>query len=274
LFFFKNSKNKSSQQTLKKTFMKIILIFLSSFFLLISGLKAQDFTNKIWQFYSIGEELLSENDVTTYFKMFSDGKMQVLDKGIASMCTWELSEDKKALIVKSNSSSDRWEIKEQTKELLVIENLGVGTLTLKLADDQTIDLTLGIALPEEEPIVNESEPESPKYSIETDYKPSKKDAKLLIGTWDAKLFFGQKLPEGLSIKMELTKKGEITVYINGKADETNTYKLSADSKKMEINRNGKIEYWGIKLLNKNELYVMDKNMGEIQLLRIEQKSKK
>lgn len=254
--------------------MKRILLCSLSFLFLISGLKAQNFTEKVWQFYAMGDELFSENDMFTYFKMSADGTMQVLDNGVSSVGAWELSEDKKALILKSESSSDRWEIKEQKDDLLIIENLKVGTLTLKLAEDQTIDLTVSTELPEDEVEIVEPEAEPVYHSIETDYKPTKKDAKLLIGTWEARVFSGQKLPDGISIKMELTKKGEITMYVNGKAEETNTYKRSTDGKKLEIDRNSKTEYWGIKVLNAKELHIVDKNVGEIQLFKVAASSKK
>jgi hypothetical protein len=153
---------------------------------------------------------------------------------------------------------EKWEIKKLTETELVFNESESGDFYLIKTDE---DLPAMVAPIEEAPM------EEPKiYSIETDYKASKKTSKLLLGKWDVEMVEGIPAPEGSSLSVDFKQDFKIFLSVNGESMEKGSWKLSKDGKKIELtDYSGKVEVWGIKVLDKKALVFMDYISGEIVL---------
>jgi nitrous oxide reductase len=73
-------------------------------------------------------------------------------------------------------------------------------------------------------------------------------------------------PEGSSLSVDFKQDFKIFLSVNGESMEKGSWKLSKDGKKIELtDYSGKVEVWGIKVLDKKALVFMDYISGEIVL---------
>lgn len=107
------------------------------------------------------------------------------------------------------------------------------------------------------------------YSIETDYKVNGKEAKLLHGEWKLTSLNSFEIPESDNMRLEFKSNSDLIFSNNQGIAEKSKWKLSKDSKKIEIkdSETSEPDLWGIKVLNADEAIFMDAKMGEMRLNR-------
>jgi TonB family protein len=107
------------------------------------------------------------------------------------------------------------------------------------------------------------------YSIETDYKVKGKEAKLLHGEWKLTSLNSFEIPESDNMRLEFKSNSDLIFSNNQGIAEKSNWKLSKDSKKIEIkdSETSEPDLWGIKVLNEDEVIFMDAKMGEMRLKR-------
>ena len=107
------------------------------------------------------------------------------------------------------------------------------------------------------------------YSIETDYKVKGKEAKLLHGEWKLTSLNSFEIPETDNMRLEFKSNSDLIFSNNQGIAEKSKWKLSKDSKKIEIkdSETSEPDLWGIKVLNADEAIFMDAKMGEMKLKR-------
>lgn len=105
------------------------------------------------------------------------------------------------------------------------------------------------------------------YSIETDYKAKGNEAKLLEGVWRLTFINSIEIPEQENMRLEFKSNSDLIFSNNEDVSEKSKWKLSKDSKKIEITDNDALEpnFWGIKFLSKDEAILMDAEIGEMRL---------
>jgi hypothetical protein len=163
--------------------------------------------------------------------------------------------------LKSQDKSDfnSNQIKKLTETEFIFSEGEVGNFYLVRTDEE---LPAVVAPVEEEPL------EEPMiYNIETDYKASKKTGKLLQHKWDVLSVSGQPAPEGVTLSIEFRKDSKIVLISNGNSLEKGSWKLGKDGKKIEVkdSEDGIEEVWGIKVLDKDKLIIIDQKSGEIAM---------
>jgi hypothetical protein len=257
----KTSTQYSLFKPLKPTQMRksiLILCFLIS----IISLQAQSL-HKTWLLESISGQPIPEGLVVV-MQFTEEGFLNMFSPSGNASTEFTLSEDKKSLELTTGEKVETWEIQSLSETQLVLNDPMNGVFTLTETDMEPNDLVI------EEPIIDEpfiEEPyeDEPTFSIDSDFKSSKKDAKMIQGYWIAKSFNGVELPEEIGISIEFSKNGDMAMYVNGEFDESEnaTYKLNGQ--KLEINSPRGEEIWGIKSLGKTEMILLDKSVGEIKL---------
>lgn len=107
------------------------------------------------------------------------------------------------------------------------------------------------------------------YSIETDYKVKGNEAKLLHGEWKLTSLNSFEIPETDNMRLEFKSNSDLIFSNNQGIAEKSKWKLSKDSKKIEIkdSETSEPDLWGIKVLNADEAIFMDAKMGEMRLKR-------
>jgi protein TonB len=153
-------------------------------------------------------------------------------------------------VQKMNSMPEKWRPGKQRGEAVRVRI--VVPIKFRLEDDSN-----------DPPLASESG----EYSIETDYIPNKKDKKNIVGTWEAGVLNGAKIPSSVSIQIKMTKKGAFELLLNGKSAQKGSYKFMTSGNKIEIVYENIKEYWGLKELSKGELKIIDEKMGQIDLVK-------
>jgi TonB family protein len=108
------------------------------------------------------------------------------------------------------------------------------------------------------------------FSIETDYKAKGNEAKLLEGVWRLTFINSIEIPEQENMRLEFKSNSDLTFSNNEDVSEKSKWKLSKDSKKIEIIDADASEpnFWGIKFLSKDEAILMDAEIGEMRLKKL------
>jgi hypothetical protein len=243
----------------------LLLLILTS---IIGVLSAQDIDTKqlvnSWKFVKMGDVELP-SDLAMIAKI-SESTITIGSQ--ISVSSWNYELDKNTLILKlEEGQEEKWEIKKLTETEFIFSEGEAGDFYLVRTDEE---LPPVVAPLEEEPI------EEPIiYSIETDYKASKKTGKLLQNKWDVQSVGGQLAPEGVSFSIEFKKDSKIILVSNGNSLEKGSWKLSKDGKKIEVkeSEDGTQEIWGIKVLDKDKLIIIDQKSGEIAMKKAAKSSK-
>lgn len=238
--------------------MKILLLFLFTAIATISISQEIDKKKLIsnWKFVKMGDSDLTD-DVIMIAKI-TDSTFTIGSQYSVSSWNYRIDDLNTFVLLMEEGLEEKWEIKKLTETELVFNESEAGDFYLIKTDE---DLPALVAPVEEPPM------EEPKiYSIETDYKASKKTSKLLLGKWDVETVEGIPAPEGSSLSVEFKQDFKIFLSVNGESMEKGSWKLSKDGKKIELtDYSGNVEVWGIKVLDKKALVLMDYVSGEIVL---------
>jgi hypothetical protein len=238
--------------------MKILLLFLFTAIATISISQEIDKKKLIsnWKFVKMGDTDLTEDFVM--IAKITDSTFTIGSQYSVSSWNYRIDELNTFVLIMEEGLEEKWEIKKLTETELVFNESESGDFYLIKTDE---DLPAMVAPIEEAPM------EEPKiYSIETDYKASKKTSKLLLGKWDVEMVEGIPAPEGSSLSVDFKQDFKIFLSVNGESMEKGSWKLSKDGKKIELtDYSGKVEVWGIKVLDKKALVFMDYISGEIVL---------
>jgi len=246
----------------------LLFIILTS---VISIATAQDINTKFlinkWKFVKMGEVEMPEE--LSMIAKITDSTITIGSQ--MSVSSWNYVLGDNSLILKmEDGQEEKWIIKKLNETELIFTEGETGDFYLVRTDE---DLPAIVAPIEEAP---EEEPQI--YSIETDYKASKKTVKLLQGTWDVQTVGGVPAPEDVTLSLELKKDSKTILSYSGTPVEKGSWSLTKDGKKIELkDRDGGIEeLWGIKSLDKNNLVIIDVNSGDIVLKKAKKakKSKK
>ena len=105
------------------------------------------------------------------------------------------------------------------------------------------------------------------FSIETDYKAKGNEAKLLVGKWRLVAMNNINLLEFDELYIDFKSNSEMKFTNNKDIEEKSKWKLSKDSKKIEIidADASAPDFWGIKFLSKDEAILIDAEIGEMRL---------
>lgn len=238
--------------------MKILLLFLFTAIATISISQEIDKKKLIsnWKFVKMGDSDLTD-DVIMIAKI-TDSTFTIGSQYSVSSWNYRLDEPNTFVLLMEEGLEEKWEIKKLKETELVFNESEAGDFYLIKTNE---DLPAVLAPIEEAPM------EEPKiYSIETDYKASKKTSKLLPGKWDVETVEGVPAPEGSSLSVDFKQDFKIFLSVNGESMEKGSWKLSKDGKKIELtDYSGNVEVWGIKVLDKKALVIMDYVSGEIVL---------
>jgi hypothetical protein len=222
-----------------------------------------------WKVVSLGENALPTEDFLMIFKFTEEGVLTVGSTYSVRAANYKLENNK--ISISSEEMVETWEIKKLTADEFVFYEEKTGDVKLVFTTD---DLP-AVVSPIEEP-----EFEEPKFeelvinSIETDYQPSKKTQKLMIGTWSVISIGNISAPEGMSLEIILAKEGKFEMLSNGEKNVSGNWKLSEDKKKINISGELNNEVWGIKSLDKSNMVIVVANSGDIVLIRKAVKKKK
>jgi hypothetical protein len=245
----------------------LLLLFLTS---IIATVSAQEIDKKHlvnnWKFVKMGDvEMPAE---LSMIAKLSDSTITIGSQISVSSWNYTLGENNTLILKLDAGQEERWEIKKLTETEFVFRKVETGEFYLVKTEE---DLPAIVA-----PIEEAQEEEETKiYSIETDYKASKKTVKLLQGTWDVETVGGVPSSEGVNLSVEFKKDSKTVLFFSGTPVEKGSWNLTKDGKKIELkDRDGGIEeLWGIKSLDKNNLIVVDANSGDI-VLKKAKKAKK
>jgi hypothetical protein len=236
----------------------LLLLLLTS---IISVASAQDIDTKLlvnsWKFVKMGDAELPE-DLTMIAKI-SESTITIGSQISVTSWNYELDENNNLVLKLEEGQEEKWEIKKLTETEFIFSEGEVGNFYLVRTDEE---LPAVVAPVEEEPL------EEPMiYNIETDYKASKKTGKLLQHKWDVQSVSGQPAPEGVTLSIEFKKDSKVVLVSNGNSIERGSWKLGKDGKKIEVKdkEDGSEEVWGIKVLDKDKLIIIDQKSGEIAM---------
>lgn len=237
--------------------MKILLIFLFSS--IIGLVSAQEIDKKHlvknWKFIKMGDVELPD-DLSMIAKI-SESTITIGSQISVSSWNYVLGENNTLVLKLEEGQEEKWEIKKLTETEFVFSEGEAGDFYLVKTDEELPAVVAPVEVePAEEPMI---------YTIETDYKASKKTAKLLQSAWEVQTVGGVPAPEGVTLSIEFKKDAKIILVSNGNSLEKGSWKLSKDGKKIEVkdSKDGTEEVWGIKVLDKNNLTIIDYNSGEI-----------
>ncbi len=236
----------------------LLLLLLTS---IIAVVSAQDIDTKLlvnsWKFVKMGDAELPE-DLTMIAKI-SESTITIGSQISVTSWNYELDENNTLVLKLEEGQEEKWVIKKLTETEFIFSEGEVGNFYLIRTDEE---LPAVVAPLEEEPL------EEPMlYNIETDYKASKKTGKLLQNKWDVQSVSGQPAPEGVTLSIEFRKDSKIILNSNGNSLERGSWKLGKDGKKIEVkdSEDGIEEVWGIKVLDKDKLIIIDQKSGEIAM---------
>jgi hypothetical protein len=211
-----------------------------------------------WKIVSLGEKPLPSEDFLMIFKFTAEGVLTIGSNYSVQAFNYKL-EDNIISISSENEEEEKWEIKKLTSEEFVFLEEKTGEIKLVITAEDLPAVVTPIEEPEiEEPIAN---------SIETDYKPTKKTKKLLIGTWSVTRIGNIDAPKGMSLEITLSKEGKVNMLSNAENNVSGNWKLSEDKKKINISIELNDEVWGIKTVDKKNLIILDETSGEIVMKR-------
>lgn len=248
--------------------MKLLLLFL--FTTVFGFVSAQEIDTKLlinnWKFVKMGDVEMPE-DLSMIAKI-SESTITIGSSMSVSSWNYVLGDNNQLVLKLEEGQEEIWTIKKLTNTELIFSEGENGDFFLVKTDEE---LPAVIAPVEEGPV------EEPKiYSVETDYKASKKTGKLLLGTWDVQTVAGIPAPEGISLSVEFSKDGKIALISNKqKNEEKGNWKIAKDGKKIEVTdaQNGELEIWGIKILDKDNFVIIDVKSGEIVMKRAKKTKK-
>jgi hypothetical protein len=244
-------------------------LFLLTFLVLTTLIHAQEIDKKhlinSWKFVKMGEAEMPGEMVM--IAKITDSTLTVGSQYSVSSWNYRLDEQNTIVLFMEDGREEKWIIKKLTASELVFSESEAGEFYLIKTEE---DLPAIIAPVEEGPV------EKPKiYSIESDYKASKKTVNLLKGIWNVETIGGAKAPEGVTLSIEFRKDFKIILTSSGETLEKGTWKLGKDGKKIEVidATERPDELWGIKVLDKEKLVLLDYMSGEI-VMKKAKKAKK
>jgi protein TonB len=108
-----------------------------------------------------------------------------------------------------------------------------------------------------------------QYSIETDFRPNGNISKQLEGVWKIISINNDSIPRNNNLFIEFKTGAKVIFTYNEKIDEDGSWKISQDSKKIIISYidGSESEVWGIKILDKDRLCIIDSKMGSFELIK-------
>jgi TonB family protein len=108
-----------------------------------------------------------------------------------------------------------------------------------------------------------------QYSIETDFRPNGNISKQLEGVWKIISINNDIIPRNNNLLIEFKTGAKVIFTYNEKIDEDGSWKISQDSKKIIISYidGSESEVWGIKILDKDRLCIIDPKMGSFELIK-------
>ncbi len=232
-----------------------------------------------WKVVSLGENALPTEDFLMIFKFTEEGVVTIGSTYSVQAANYKLENNK--ISISSEEVVETWEIKKLTADEFVFYEERSGDVKLVVTTEEFPAVVTPIeALEFEEPKIEETKIEEPKIeepvinSIETDYQPSKKTKKLMIGTWSVISIGNISAPEGMSLEIILSKEGKVEMLSNGEKNVSGNWKLSEDKKKINISGELNNEVWGIKSLDKSNMVIVEAMAGDIVLKRKADKKKK
>jgi hypothetical protein len=237
--------------------MKCLLflaLFLTTIFVSAQEIDKKYLVNN-WKFVKMGDvEMPAE---LSMIAKLSDSTITIGSQISVSSWNYTLGENNTLILKLDEGQEERWEIKKLTETEFIFSEGETGDFYLVKTDEDLPQLVAPIEEePLEEPII---------YSLDTDYKASKKTGKLLQNKWDVQSVGGKPAPEGITLSIEFKKDSKVVLVSNGNSIERGSWKLGKDGKKIEIKdtEDGSEEVWGIKVLDKDKLIIIDIRSGEI-----------
>jgi TonB family protein len=111
--------------------------------------------------------------------------------------------------------------------------------------------------------------EDAQYSIETDFRPNGNITKQLEGVWKIISINNDIIPQNNNLLIEFKTGAKVIFTYNEKVDKDGSWKISKDSKKIIISKpyESESEVWGIKILDKDRLCIIDSKMGSFELIK-------
>lgn len=251
------------------------LLIISSILLSLNGVFAQNeidtkYLVNSWKVINFGnQDMPPASEFTMIFKFSKEGVITIGSQFSVQAGEYKLHEDN-SILVSSEGIDETWTIVKLTEKEFVFTEKTSGTVTLIATEE---DLPAVVMPVEEEPEMPIAEaPQT--HSIDTDFKPTKKTAAMLVGAWQVKTISGITAPEGMSLEVNLSKDGAIEMLANGEKTVFGTWKLSEDKKKITITGNQGDEFWGIKSLDEKQLVVIESSAGEIVMEKKAKEKKK
>jgi hypothetical protein len=235
-------------------YLLFLALFLTTIFVSAQEIDKKYLVNN-WKFVKMGDvEMTAE---LSMIAKLSDSTITIGSQISVSSWNYTLGENNTLILKLDEGQEERWEIKKLTETEFIFSEGETGDFYLVITDE---DLPQLVAPIEEEPL------EEPKiYSLDTDYKASKKTGKLLQNKWDVQSVGGKPAPEGITLSIEFKKDSKVVLVSNGNSIERGSWKLGKDGIKIEIKdtEDGSEEVWGIKVLDKDKLIIIDIRSGEI-----------
>jgi hypothetical protein len=235
-------------------YLLFLALFLTTIFVSAQEIDKKYLVNN-WKFVKMGDvEMPAE---LSMIAKLSDSTITIGSQISVSSWNYTLGENNTLILKLDEGQEERWEIKKLTETEFIFSEGETGDFYLVKTDEELPQVVAPI---EEEPL------EEPKiYSLDTDYKASKKTGKLLQNKWDVQSVGGKPAPEGITLSIEFKKDSKVVLVSNGNSIERGSWKLGKDGKKIEVKdkEDGSEEVWGIKVLDKDKLIIIDIRSGEI-----------
>jgi hypothetical protein len=237
-------------------YLLFLALFLTTIFVSAQEIDKKYLVNN-WKFVKMGDvEMPAE---LSMIAKLSDSTITIGSQISVSSWNYTLGENNTLILKLDEGQEERWEIKKLTETEFIFSEGETGDFYLVKTDEELPQVVAPI---EEEPL------EEPKiYSLDTDYKASKKTGKLLQNKWDVQSVGGKPAPEGITLSIEFKKDSKVVLVSNGNSIERGSWKLGKDGKKIEVKdkEDGSEEVWGIKVLDKDKLIIIDQKSGEIAM---------
>jgi hypothetical protein len=235
-------------------YLLFLALFLTTIFVSAQEIEKKYLVNN-WKFVKMGDvEMPAE---LSMIAKLSDSTITIGSQISVSSWNYTLGENNTLILKLDEGQEERWEIKKLTETEFIFSEGETGDFYLVKTDEDLPQLVAPIEEePLEEPII---------YSLDTDYKASKKTGKLLQNKWDVQSVGGKPAPEGITLSIEFKKDSKVVLVSNGNSIERGSWKLGKDGIKIEIKdtEDGSEEVWGIKVLDKDKLIIIDIRSGEI-----------
>lgn len=256
--------------------MKNCLIATFFFFTVISAFAQNEIDTKYlvnnWRAIEFGAELMPDADeFLMIFKFSVDGTITIGSSFSVSSAVYELRADN-TIKVQAEGMDEIWEIKKLTEKEFIFHEAQTGLVKLVFTNEDLPAVVTQLEdYPNEKEIVQK--PAEP-YSIETNYKGTRKTAQQLVGVWEVIKIGEIAAPEGRSLDILFDKNGTVKMLSNSDEAINGKWSLSDDNRKINVSGDMNDEVWGIKILDKKQLTIVEKGAGEIVMKRKDVKKKK